>query len=417
MRFLYSLLLYLLLPVVLSRLWVRGRRSPAYRRHWGERTGLDVPGCTGAVWVHAVSVGELRAAEPLVRALQSRCPGRPLLVTVTTPAARETAQQLFGSGVPCRYLPYDLPGAVARFLRALRPALLVVMEVELWPNLYAALAARRVPVYLANARLSAGSLRRYRLSGGLMRRTVRCVRHIAAQSDADRQRFVQLGADPERVSVAGNLKLDGGLPDDFAYRVPALRERVHGRQPVWIAASTHPGEEDTVLDAHAQLLGEQPKALLILVPRHPERAAAVGELCRARRLNHAYSSAAPGLGNAVLIVDELGVLVYYYALASVAFVGGSLVERGGHNPVEALLAGTPVITGPCLDNFADLYTRLQEARAAVVVRSATQLAQCLRDSCDGIEERARAVSAGRAVIARNRGALARVLAVIDRGCG
>jgi 3-deoxy-D-manno-octulosonic-acid transferase len=417
MRLLYSLLLYLLLPAVLLRLWIKGWRVPAYRRHWGERLGLNTPRCAGAVWVHAVSVGELRAAEPLVRALQARCPERVLLITVTTPAARQTALQLFGKRVLCRYLPYDLPAAVARFLHDVRPALLVVMEVELWPNLYAGLAARRIPVYLVNARLSTRSFRAYCRLGGLMRRTVRSVRHIAAQSDVDQQRFLQLGAHADSVSVAGNLKIDGRLPDDFSARAQTLRGRVHGRHPVWMAASTHPGEEGVVLDVYAQLLGEQPQALLILAPRHPERAEAVGALCRARQLSYGYSSGPPVAGNSVLLVDELGVLVYYYALADVAFVGGSLVDRGGHNPVEALVAGTPVITGPSVDNFAGIYTQLQEAGAAVMVRTAAQLLQHLRTSCNATGERARMVSAGRAVIAQNRGVLERVLAVIDQGCG
>lgn len=413
MRLLYSLLLYLLLPGVLLRLWIKGRRDPGYRRHWRERFGLNAPRSREVIWVHAVSVGEVRAAEPLVRALQTRHPGQALLVTVTTPTGRRTVRQLFGDEVLCRYLPYDLPGAVRRFLGALQPAMLVVMEVELWPNLYAGLAARGVPLYLVNARLSEKSLRAYRRLGGLMCETVGSIRHIAAQSETDRARFVQLGARPEGVSVTGNLKSDVRLPDDFHARSRQLRERLVDRQPVWIAASTHEGEEAVVLEAHAELLRHYPQALLILAPRHPERAGTVSRQCHDKGFSCRFSSESAFDGVSVVIVDELGLLVYCYALADIAFVGGSLVEKGGHNPIEAVVAGAPVISGPSVDNFADLYAQFLQAGAAFTIRSATELSARVLQWLGDAQARARAVSAGREVAGKNRGALARVLAVID----
>ena len=413
MRSLYSLLLYLLLPGVLLRLWIKGRRDPGYRRHWRERFGLHAPGSRDVIWVHAVSVGEVRAAEPLVRALQARHPGQALLVTVTTPTGRRTVRQLFGDEVSCCYLPYDLPGAVRRFLAALQPAMVVVMEVELWPNLFAGLAAHGVPLYLVNARLSETSLRAYRRLGGLMGETIGSIRHIAAQTAADRTRFVQLGARVDRVSVTGNLKSDVRLPGDFHARSRQLRERLVERQPVWIAASTHEGEEAVVLEAHAQLLRHYPQALLILAPRHPERAGTVSRQCHDKGFSCRFSSESAFGGVSVIIVDELGLLVYCYALADVAFVGGSLAEKGGHNPIEAVVAGAPVISGPNVDNFAGLYAQFLQAGAASTIGSATELSACLLQWLGDAQARARAVSAGQEVAGKNRGALARVLAVID----
>jgi 3-deoxy-D-manno-octulosonic-acid transferase len=413
MRVLYSLLLYLLLPGVLLRLWLKGRRMPAYRRHWRERLGLDVPRTDGAVWLHAVSVGEVRAAEPLVRALLARKPAQPLLITVMTPTGRQTVRQLFGNSVLCRYLPYDLPGPVQRFLSALQPVMAIFMEVELWPNLYAGLAARGVPLYLVNARLSENSLRGYQRLGNLIRRTLCAVKHIAAQTEVDKARFVQLGVAAENVSVAGNLKCDARLPTDLATRAQQLREQLSTRQPIWVAASTHEGEEAVALEAHVALLQQYPHALLILAPRHPERAATVVRQCDRKGLNCRLFSASPFADASVLLIDQLGQLVYCYAIADVAFVGGSLVDKGGHNPIEAVLAETPVISGVHLNNFADIYAQLQQAGAAVSIASAAELATRLYAWCSDVGAREQAISAGKKVVRTNRGALARVLTVID----
>lgn len=411
MRALYSLLLYLLLPGVLIRLWMRGRREPAYRLHWAERLGRDLAQ-GGGIWLHAVSVGEVRAAEPLLRALQADDPARPILVTVTTPGGRQTLQQLFGDSVQCRYLPYDLPCAARRFVSALQPAMAIFMEVELWPNLYAALAARGVPLYLVNARVSQRSWRGYRRLGGLTRRTLQAVRRVAAQTALDKTRFIQLGMPPDAVSVTGNLKFDAGLPADLAERAGRLRKQLSGRQPAWVAASTHEGEEALLLEAHAELLKSHPDALLLLVPRHPERAASLVRLCSGHGLVCSLYSSAAFAGASVLLVDRLGLLVYCYAVADAAFIGGSLVDRGGHNPIEALLAGTAVISGPYTAGFADVYRQLQAAGAARVAASSdglvSQLSEWFRDG----QSRAAAVEAGRRIVQDNRGALGRIMALI-----
>lgn len=414
MRALYSLLLYLLLPAVLLRLWIRGGRDPGYRLHWGERFGRNaVPRARGVIWLHAVSVGEVRAAEPLIRALLVRHPGAAMLVTVMTPTGRRTVRQLFGDSVHCRYLPYDLPGATRRFVAALQPSLAIFMEVELWPNLYAAVAARGVPLYLVNARLSRASSRGYSYIGGFMRATLSCVRHIAAQTEADRKRFTQLGVSPARVSVTGNLKFDVELPADLHARGERLCAGLAGRRPVWVAASTHEGEEAVMLAAHAELLQHDPHALLLLVPRHPERAAALVRQCNRLQLDCRLSSDVSVTDVPVLLVDQLGLLVYCYAVADAAFIGGSLVDRGGHNPIEALLAGVPVISGPYTANFADVYRQLQAAGAVQPVTAPAQLAAQLHTWFSDAASHARAVASGRRVVEGNRGALAQVLAVLD----
>jgi 3-deoxy-D-manno-octulosonic-acid transferase len=245
-----------------------------------------------------------------------------------------------------------------------------------------------------------------------MRRTLSCVRHIAAQTEGDRMRFMQLGVPPAGVSVTGNLKYDVELPADLAVRAAQLRARLAGRRPVWVAASTHEGEEAALLAAHAELLQQHPHAVLLLVPRHPERAAALARQCHSQDLECRLSSEVSVAGVPVLLVDQLGLLVYCYAVADAAFIGGSLVDRGGHNPIEALLAGTPVISGPYTANFADVYRQLQEAGAVQRVTAPAQLAGQLRGWFNDAAARTRAVAAGRHVVEGNRGALAQVLAVL-----
>ena len=407
LRYLYSLILYLMLPVVLLRLWWRGRRSPGYRRHWRERFGFVEAAAAGALWIHAVSVGEVRAAQTLVAAVRRRWPERPVLLTTTTPTGRATAAELFGAAVRCVYLPYDLPGAVQRFLAGISPALAVVMETEIWPNLYQGLRTRQVPLLLVNARLSEASLRRYRWLAGLTKSTLDCVQRIAAQTEQDRERFLRLGAQRQRVVVTGNLKFDAVLPDDFGERVAAVRVRLAPARPCWVAGSTHGGEETRVLAAQRRVLERAPAALLVLVPRHPERAAEVASLCtRAGFTCCLYSSLrCPGAGDQVVIVDTLGDLAVLYGLCPVAFVGGSLVGHGGHNPLEAVLAGAAVVTGPRVENFRQVYEALLERGAVQQVETDAELAQTVSDWLGDEPARSGVVAAGRQVIERHRGAV------------
>ena len=407
LRYLYSLILYLMLPGVLLRLWWRGRRVPGYRRHWRERFGFVEPAGPGTLWIHAVSVGEVRAAAPLVAALRRRWPERPVLLTTTTPTGRATAAELFGDVVPCAYLPYDLPGSVGRFLTGVSPELAVVMETEIWPNLYHGLRTRKVPLLLVNARLSEASLRRYRRLAGLTKSTLDCVQRLAAQTEQDRERFLQLGVQRQRIVVTGNLKFDAVLPEDFGERVAAVRVKLAPARPCWVAGSTHGGEEARVLEAHRRVLECVPAALLVLVPRHPERAAEVASLCGRAGFNvRLYSSLrCLGADDQVVIVDTLGDLAVLYGLCPVAFVGGSLVGHGGHNPLEAVLAGAAVVTGPRVENFRQVYGALLERGAVQQVETDAELAQTVIDWLGDETRRRAAVAAGRRVIDAQRGAL------------
>ncbi len=419
---LYTALLYLLLPLAGARLWWRGRRQPGYRRHWRERLG-DVPpvdaGGAALTWLHAVSVGEVRAAAPLVRALLRVHPDRRLLITTATPTGRATVRQLFGDRVRCAFLPWDLPFAVERFVARLRPACLIVMETELWPNLFHTVRARGVPLYLVNARLSARSFRAYRRARPLLRDTLACVTRIAAQAPTDAERFRALGARPDRVAVAGNLKFEHALPGDFASRCASLRETLGRPAWPWLAGSTHPGEEALLLSAHRRLLEDEPRAVLWLAPRHPERAADVVAQCeragftvaRFSRLRE-QRSAGSRTDAQVIVVDVLGVLVYLYGMAPVAFIGGSLAARGGHNPLEALQAGCAVLTGRWTDNFAEVYAVLRAAGAVTLVDNEVALAEGVGELWRDGTRRARQVAAGQRVIEQRRGALARTLALI-----
>ena len=404
MRRLYTGLLYAAVPVVLARLLWRGRRDPHYRQRWRERFGYGPVVGGGGIWLHAVSVGEVRAAEPLVRELLERCPGVPLHLTTVTPTGAGLAARLFGERITSSYLPWDLPGAVGRFLDRVRPALALVMESELWPNLFHACGARGIPLCLLNARLSALSLQRYRRVVGLARATLGNATLVAARGPADAQRFLQLGADGVR--VVGNLKFE----QPAAGPAPPAVQRWRGGRPVWLAASTHAGEEGQVLEAFAGLGGD---VALLLVPRHPERAQEVRALCRKQGFDAALSSEGGDAGSAVMVVDSLGDLPALFAAADVAFLGGSLVPHGGHNPLEAAAVGVPVVTGPAVANFEDVYRSLEDVGAARRVDDAGALAAAVRLWLDDGSARLRAGAAGRAVMRQSRGALAATLALIE----
>ncbi len=413
MRTLYSLLLYLLTPLILLRLYWRGRKAPGYRQRWAERFGC-IPALPGpCLWVHAVSLGETRAALPLIRALLERYPDSPVLVTTTTPTGSRQVRASLGNQVHHVYAPYDLPGAVARFLDRTRPRLALIMETELWPNLFAACQRRGTPVVVANARLSARSAKGYGRLGQLSRRLLERTAVIAAQAEADAQRFRELGA--PRVTVTGNLKYDLALPEGLLEQGLALRRQLGQDRPVWIAASTHQGEDEVVLDAFERLRQTHPQTLLVLVPRHPERFDAVAELCRRR----GWTVARRGQGDVcvaatgVYLGDTLGELLLLFAAADLAFVGGSLVPVGGHNVLEPAALGLPVLFGPHMFNFTEASQRLLEANAARQVADGGQLAAVVAELLTDPQSRTVMSGAGRAVVEANRGALTALLTVLD----
>lgn len=411
----YSILLRMLLPIALVRLYLRSLKAPAYRRRIGERLALGEAAPRADLWIHAVSVGEVQAAELLIRRLRARDSGLRILVTTTTPTGAARVRDLLGDAVAHRYTPYDLPGVMRRFLDQVRPRLVVVVETEIWPNMLAACARNGIPVVLANARLSARSARGYARVAGLTSETLRRFACIAAQSDADAQRLVALGAAAERVQVTGSIKFDLRQPASQRELAETLRRSWGIQRPVWVAASTHEGEEGQLLEAHRSLLACLPQALLVLVPRHPERFDRVAALVERQGLAMVRRSRAEPCreDTAVLLGDTMGELAAFLAAGDAAFIGGSLVPTGGHNLLEAAAAGVPVAVGPHTFNFAEITEMMVREGAAVRVADAGELAALMRGWLSDAALRTQVGEQGRAVVERNRGALDRLVAVID----
>lgn len=436
LRGLYSAMLYLLTPVTVYHLIWRGFRFGEYFLRWNERYGAYESRPERVdVWLHAVSMGEVNAAAPLVDALRRQRPGLRWVVTTITPTGSERVRALWGDGVDHVYLPYDLPGAVGRFLDHYRPGVALVMETELWPNLLFGCRDRGIPSYILNARLSARSLRGYALLRPLIARALRTVRRIGAQSAMDAKRFVALGAAPAQVTDTGNLKFDIQAPEGldafaaaFAARLgpraaeagapAAIRapdEAVPARRPGWIAASTHEGEEAAILEIHARLRERMPDLLLLWAPRHPERFARVAEQARSQGLRVATRQldGLPDRGDAVFVIDTLGELMRFYACADVAFVGGSLQPVGGHNLLEPAAVGTAIVTGPHLHNFADISRRLREAGALEVRNDARGVGDAVAALLADPGRRAAMTAAAGELVERGRGALQRTLKMLE----
>ncbi|MEZ5616498.1 MAG: lipid IV(A) 3-deoxy-D-manno-octulosonic acid transferase [Rhodocyclaceae bacterium] len=411
-RFVYNLALFALLPYVWLHLWLRSRKQPEYLEHVGERFGRYGGSTGGAlIWLHAVSVGETRAAAPVVAALKARYPGHRILLTHMTPTGRRTSEELFGDGVERVYLPYDYAFAVRRFLARFRPAVGVILETELWPNLVAECRRQDIPLLLANARLSEKSARRYARFPGLTRAALSNLAAIAAQTEADAARLRALGA--PRVEVLGNVKFDLLPPEAQLALGEALRQRI-GPRPVLLAASTREGEEALLLAALTRRpLGE---ALLILVPRHPQRFDEVAAL--AAKTGFALqrrSEAAPVAATTqVLLGDSMGELFAYYAACDVAFVGGSLLDYGSQNLIEACAVGKPVLIGRSTYNFSLAAEQALECGAARQAGSAEELLEAAGALLHDEAARRRMGEAGREFAARHRGATARTMEMIER---
>lgn len=414
LRGLYSALLYVFVPVTVYHLIWRGFRQEAYLQRWGERYAVyATPPTAPVLWVHAVSMGEVNAAAPLIDSLLASHPQRRVLVTTITPTGSARVRTLWGARVEHVYLPYDLSGAVRRFLAHYRPSLGLIVETELWPNLLFCCRDAGIPVYIVNARLSARSLRGYRMLRPLVARALRTVRAVAAQSPEDAQRFEQLGAQPGQVRVTGNLKFDLAIDPDLGAFADAVRARL-GTRPVWIAASTHPEEEAPVLEIHRQLRARWPDLLLLWAPRHPERfrpvahkAVEAGWRTATRRLTRE-----PDAGDAVFVIDTLGELTRFYACADVAFVGGSLQDIGGHNLLEPAATGTAMVTGPHLHNFSDIARQLSRAGAVRICPDADAVGEAIAQLLDSRQAREHMAGAAAAMVAQGRGAVARTLALV-----
>jgi 3-deoxy-D-manno-octulosonic-acid transferase len=429
-RLLYTLLILLISPLIPLYLLWRARRQPAYLQHWGERLGFyraatQTPQNTPLIWLHAVSVGETRATQPLVKLIRQNWPQTRILLTHMTPTGRQTATELYGrdDAIASVYLPYDFPWTMRRFLRHFRPQLGAVMETEIWPNLVAVCRAQNRPLLLVNARLSEKSAQGYARFPGLTREALQGLRLIAAQTADDAARLKKLGATD--VHITGNLKFDITPPADLLQRGQDWLQqwrKSHSQRHVLLAASTRDGEEALILDAYCTHHTQRPHRphpgadlLLVIVPRHPQRFDAVAALAAARGLRTARRSQMQSMADLpaatqVLIGDSMNELFAYYAACDVAFIGGSLLDYGCQNLIEACAVGVPVLIGPSTYNFSEA------AQAALAAGAATQI-----NNADELFERALALfalpvqgnaSAGTTFAASHRGASERTLQLI-----
>jgi len=415
-RFAYIILTYLLTPAGLLHLLWRSLSAPAYRRRIGERFGRGMRRLARpSIWIHAVSVGEVQAATALVHALQRRYPDKTIVVTTITPTGSQRVQALFGDSVVHSYAPFDVHPAVRRFFDWARPELAIIMETELWPNMYHECGVRRVPLVLASARVSERSLKWYRRLAVLFREALSNGIVIAAQSEMDAQRFLSLGSGYERTYVTGNIKFDFELAPDMHSRGRAFREEQAAGRPVWIAASTHHDEEEVLLEVHRRVLEVWPQALLLLVPRHPERFASVAALIDQQQMPCVTrsSGARCTADTQVFLGDSMGELQMFYAAADVAFVAGSLLPIGGHNLLEPAALGIPTITGPHNFSSPDIAELLQHKGAAFIVGDAEELADKVIELLGDPVQRRRCGGLGKETVENNRGALDRLLNLIE----
>jgi len=417
MRYLYSGLFYLIFPFIFLRLWWKGRKNPAYRLRQKERLGFINP-LKGKhiIWVHAVSLGEMIAARPLIQGLQKFYPEKEIIITNMTPTGSALASQIFGKTAHYAYVPYDTPDAVQRFLSRANPELAIIIETELWPNLLHYTAKRGIPILLANARLSEKSARGYARISGLIRPMLQAIRLIAVQTSVEAQRFISLGANPDRVVVTGSIKFDVPTPQNLVAAGHELRSSWGEKRPIVIAASTHAGEEEKVLRAFAEIRKNWPNALLVLVPRHADRFDEVALLCQKQGLSVIRrTEQLPCVAETqVFLGDTLGELFLFYAVADVAFVGGSFATVGGHNLLEPAALALPILTGPNLFNFTEIFALLNKAEAAICVVDEIELAKvCTELLGDEVRRKIMGERAQR-VVEENRGALQKHLDCIEQ---
>ncbi len=416
LRLLYSAVLYVLIPFVVLRLFFLTIRKPAYRKRIHERFGYvqRLDSSLPIIWIHAVSVGEVHASKPLVDQIIRSYPHYQLLITTMTLTGSEAVQNHYGNRVAHSYIPYDLPGAVHRFILRIKPALLVVMETEIWPNLFYICRKNNIPVVIANARMSEKSFAGYQRLSGLARDTLSNVSFVITQGQADAERLVSLGADKGRVTVSGSIKFDIEFPEDIKKQGLLLRQNIFHDRPVWIAASTHAGEEQIILSAFGGILKQHRDCLLIIAPRHPERSNTIADLSDKSGFITVRKSQGQKVDDQVKVylLDTLGELPEYYAASDLAFVGGSLIPHGGHNMLEPACLGIPVITGPYNHNFSEISAMLQRSGAAWIVAGVEELVHRVNILLTDKKLRHDAGEKGRKLVEVNRGGIHRLMEIL-----
>ena len=412
----YSLVMYALTPLPLIHLVLRGFNQRDYFQRWSERFAMyRVPAKAPCIWLHAVSVGEVNAITPLLQRLRTNYPDTPILITTTTPTGSARVKSLLGDQVQHVYLPYDTPGAVNYFLNYFQPKIAIIMETEIWPNLFAEMGKRGIPLLIVNARLSEKSMRGYRIIACLMKIAMQAVTQVAAQSLVDLQRYQKIGIRPNQGQVTGNLKFDVELPTQLSEQAKHWRA-AWGKRPVWIAASTHPEEEAIVVAAHKRVREQYPNALLLWAPRHPERFESVLQLANAEhwRDTNRIEHQQPNADSDVFIINTLGELLSFYGCADVAFVGGSFQAIGGHNLLEPASLGVPSVVGPHTFNFIDITQLLLEVGAVQQLAVSEELAEAILRFINDKKLAQQCGEAGRKRIERERGALERTLKIIEQ---
>lgn len=417
MRYLYTIIFSLLLPFILLRLWIKNRKHPTALKFWHERLGIGLrPVPQGGVWIHAVSVGESIAAIPLIKGLQQRYPNIPIIVTGETVSGAERIRAGLGNNIAQLYSPYDIPLIVRKFFNTLKPRLLILMETELWPNLLAECRKNKVPVIVANARLSEKSARGYRRILPVTQAMLSGINFVIAQAQADADRFIDLGLSRDHIYITGSIKFDLEFPLDLSDRAKQLRELWGKDRPIWIAASTHEGEEAQILDAFTLVRKKLTDVLLVSVPRHIDRVPHLENLYQSRGYTTIKRSEdKPCTNNTdIFIGDTMGELLTFYAAADVAFVGGSLVERGGQNPLEPAAVGVPILTGPYTFNFALITDQLKQRGVEIQVNNSQELAEQVIALLSDSEKRQEMGSNSKKFVEENKGTVIKHLQFIEK---
>ncbi len=407
MRLIYTLLFHLILPLVLLRLYWRGVKAPEYRKRWLERLAIfnrDYP--KQVVWFHAVSVGEAEAVFPLIRMMLQRHPQAKILVTTTTPTGSARVKSVLAETVEHVYLPYDLPWVIDRFLNTFEPKIAIIMEKEIWPNLFAQCGARCIPLFIINARLSASSARNYKKIPPLVIPALNHVTAIVTQTLEDQKRFIEIGASVDKTTTMGNIKFDVSIAEEDIAAGQLLKRQLFPGRFVWIVASTHKGEDEIFLDIYRQIKTEIPHLLMLLVPRHPERFPVVRRLAEDRKLAVVMRSGEEYCPTQtdISVADTMGELKMLYAAADIALVGGSMVPVGGHNILEPLAVGLPVLFGPHMINFKEIAENVLLRQAAIQCKDDNEITKTVRSLHDDIEFRQSLSANGKEFIKSNQGA-------------
>lgn len=417
MRAFYSCLFYLLIPFIIVRLVWRSIKAPAYRHRWGERFAIyNKKFPEHVIWFHAVSVGEAEALFPLVKQIQQKHPDAKVLITTTTPTGSARVKSVMQDSVEHVYLPYDIPSAVNRFMQCFKPLIAVIMETEIWPNIFASCGEHKVPLYIINARLSEKSACGYQKIPALISPALARVKLIAAQTQEDATRFIAIGAKTETVRTLGNIKFDIEVSSDIIAQGLQLKADLFNGRFVWLIASTHKDEEIIFLEIYKKIKQKIPELLLVIAPRHPERFVEVKKLCEQHQLAAAIRTSNEGCDQHidVYLADTMGELKMLYAAADAAFVGGSMAPVGGHNILEAAAVGTPVLFGPYMANFKEIAEGVLRADAAIQCRDENEIISAIIALYTDSACRQSLAEKGKAFVRQNQGAITRIVDILNQ---